>query len=120
MTPQKSFDDFDRGCSRGECRWLRRDHATGMVVEEGLVILGTCDLLGGTAYDRRCEALVRRVVLDAQELQVALGPFMCEDTKRDLAQLKSAASRISARMDRAQIDNVKAAMTRPIPQEGRR
>ena len=37
MTPQKSFDDLDRGCSRGECRWLRRDHATGMVVEEGLV-----------------------------------------------------------------------------------
>lgn len=69
----------------------------------------------GTAH-----ALVRRVVLDAQELQVALGPFMCEDTKRDLAQLKSAASRISARVDRAQIDNVKAAMTRPIPQEGRR
>ena len=55
MSPQKSFDDLERGCSRGECRWLRRDHATGMVVDEGLVILGTCDLLGGTAYDRRCE-----------------------------------------------------------------
>lgn len=45
---------------------------------------------------------------------------MCEDTRRDLAQLKSAASRISARVDRAQIDNFKAAMTRPIPQEGRK
>ena len=69
----------------------------------------------GTAH-----ALVRRVILDAQELQVALAPFMCDETKRDLAQLKSAASRISARVDRAQIDNVKAAMVRPIPQEGRR
>ena len=45
----------------------------------------------GTAH-----ALVRRVLLDAQELQVALGPFMCEETRLDLAQLKSAASRISA------------------------
>lgn len=69
----------------------------------------------GTAH-----ALVRRVVLDAQELQVALGPFMCEETRLDLAQLKSAASRISARVDRAQIDNFKTAMTRPIPQEGRK
>ena len=69
----------------------------------------------GTAH-----ALARRVILDAQELQVAMGPFMCEETRRDLAQLKAAASRISARVDRAQIDNVKAAMTRPIPQEGRK
>lgn len=69
----------------------------------------------GTAH-----ALVRRVVLDAQELQVALGPFMCEETRRDLAQLKSAVSRISSRIDRAQMDNIKAARPRPIPQEGSR
>ena len=69
----------------------------------------------GTAH-----ALVRRVSLDAQELSVALAPFMCEDTRKDLAQLRAAASRISARIDRAQIDNVRAAMVRPIPQEGRK
>lgn len=68
----------------------------------------------GTAH-----ALARRVALDAQELQVAMGPFMCEETRRDLAQLKSAVSRISSRIDRAQMDNVKAARPRPIPQEGR-
>ena len=66
----------------------------------------------GTAH-----ALARRVILDAQELQVAMGPFMCEETRRDLAQLKSAVSRISSRIDRAQMDNVKAARPRPIPQE---
>ena len=48
-----------------------------------------------------------------------MGPFMCEETRRDLAQLKSAVSRISSRIDRAQMDNVKAARPRPIPQEGR-
>lgn len=69
----------------------------------------------GTAH-----ALARRVALDAQELAVALAPFMCEETRKDLAQLRAAASRISARVDRAQIDNVKAAMVRPIPQEGRK
>lgn len=36
------------------CRWLRSTDATGFVGEEGMTILGTCDLLGGTAYDRRC------------------------------------------------------------------
>lgn len=56
MTPQKCFDDYSRGTgSRGACRWLRRNEATGWVGDEGLVILGTCGLLGGTAYDRRCE-----------------------------------------------------------------
>lgn len=56
MTPQKSFDDFERGkSSRGSCKWLRTGECTGMVVDEGLVILGDCNLLGGTAYDRRCE-----------------------------------------------------------------
>lgn len=53
---QKSFDDMDRGhAARPACRWLRVTEATGWVGDEGLVILGTCDRLGGTAYDRRCE-----------------------------------------------------------------
>lgn len=52
---QKSLEDMTRGTGRGECRHLRRDQATGLVVDEGLVILGQCGLLGGTAYDRRCE-----------------------------------------------------------------
>ncbi len=53
---QLSFDSLSRGTSaKGPCKYLHRDSCAGMVVEEGLVILGRCDLLGGTAYDRRCE-----------------------------------------------------------------
>lgn len=53
---QMTFDRLMRGQDpRGECRFLVRDQFSGMVVEEGLVILGRCGLMSGTAYDRRCE-----------------------------------------------------------------
>lgn len=57
MTAQLSLDDLSRGkASRGSCRWLARTASTGAVNrDEGLVILGRCALMGGTAYDRRCD-----------------------------------------------------------------
>lgn len=53
---QVNFDDLSRGTShRPRCRWCKRTESTGLLVEDGLVILGRCILLGGTAYDRRCD-----------------------------------------------------------------
>ena len=53
---QMSFDDLSRGTgSRPRCRWCKRTASTGMVVDECMVILGRCALLGDTAYDRRCD-----------------------------------------------------------------
>lgn len=52
---QMSFDDLDRGTKvRARCRWCKRTQTTGVVGDEGMVILGRCLLDGGTAYDRRC------------------------------------------------------------------
>lgn len=41
------------------CRWLRVTEATGWDGDAGR-ILGTCDLLGDTAYDSRCETCPER------------------------------------------------------------
>lgn len=54
---QMSFDDLDRGTrSRPSCRWCKRTTQTGEVVDESMVILGRCSLLGDIAYDRRCDS----------------------------------------------------------------
>ena len=53
---QLNFDDLERGTKgRKPCLFLARTPSTGMVVDEGLVILGRCQSLGGIAYDRRCD-----------------------------------------------------------------
>ena len=36
------------------CRWLRVTEVTGWIGDAGK-ILGTCDLLGGNAYEIRCK-----------------------------------------------------------------
>lgn len=63
-------------------------------------------------------ALALRVVNDARELDVAVGPVLGEAVAQDMAILRSAAKRIQDRVERAQIDNVKAAQ-RQQRQEGR-
>lgn len=40
--------------TRSKCKWLRITEVSGYEGEAGR-ILGTCDLLGGTAYEPRCE-----------------------------------------------------------------
>lgn len=53
---QINFDDLVRGTgSKRTCRHLVRTQSTGRVVDGGMVILGRCGSLGGTAYDRRCQ-----------------------------------------------------------------
>lgn len=53
---QVNFDDLARGMShRPRCRWCKRTVHTGIVVDDGMTILGRCLLLGDTAYDRRCD-----------------------------------------------------------------
>lgn len=46
--------------SSTSCRWLRPDEVTGFTTSDGLTILGQCGLLGGTAYDKRCEICADR------------------------------------------------------------
>ena len=62
-------------------------------------------------------ALALRVVNDARELDVAVGPVLGESVAQDMAILRSAAKRIQDRVERAQIDNVKAVQRQR--QEGR-
>lgn len=53
---QLNFDDLERGTKgRGPCLYLARTPSTGMMVDDELMILGRCQNLGGTAYDRRCQ-----------------------------------------------------------------
>lgn len=53
---QLSFDDLSRGTkARPRCRWCKRISTTGEVVDDSMVILGRCLLMGDIAYDRRCE-----------------------------------------------------------------
>lgn len=47
--------------NEGSCRWLRVTEVTGWVGDAG-VILGTCKLLGGTAYEARCETCTEKEV----------------------------------------------------------
>lgn len=54
---QLRLDDISRGTpTRGRCKYLVNTASSGTLVpHEGLVILGRCGLLSGTAFDRRCE-----------------------------------------------------------------
>ena len=47
--------------SKDRCRWLRMTEVSGWVGDAGL-ILGNCDLLGGTAYETRCEMCTAKEV----------------------------------------------------------
>lgn len=40
--------------NRPKCKWLRHTEGCGMVGDAGKII-GNCGLLGGTAYEMRCE-----------------------------------------------------------------
>lgn len=62
----------------------------------------------GTAH-----SIAGRIVTDAQALDVAVSPILGDSASQDLAMLRSAARRIQDRIERAQIDNVKAAMRQP-------
>ena len=53
---QLSFDDLARGTGfRPICRWCKRTNQSGAVIDEGMVFLGRCTLLGDNAYTQRCE-----------------------------------------------------------------
>lgn len=62
-------------------------------------------------------SIAQRITTDAQALDVAVSPVLGDAVTQDMALLRSAAKRIQDRIERAQIDNVKAAQRQR--QEGR-
>lgn len=58
-------------------------------------------------------SIASRIVTDTQALDVAVSPVLGDSASQDLAMLRSAAKRLQDRIERAQIDNVKAAMRQP-------